>query len=70
MNVSKTTLENYDNLNVLFDLEGESDAQPYIVDMVNKMIARRLTAIESGTFVVDIQRKGDTKELPPCRKKI
>ena len=41
MNVSKADLKkNYDNLNVHFDLwKGESDAQPYIDDMVNKMIA-------------------------------
>lgn len=40
MNVSKKDLKkNYDNLNVSFDLwKGESDAQPYIKDMVDKMV--------------------------------
>ena len=39
MAVSKADLKkNYDNLNVSFDLwKGESDAQPYIPDMVQKM---------------------------------
>ena len=39
MNVSVTDLKrNYANLNVDFDLwKGESDAQPYIPDMVQKM---------------------------------
>ena len=40
MNVSKADLKkNYDNLNVHFDLwKGESDAQPYIPDMIQSMI--------------------------------
>ena len=39
LNVSVTDLKkNYANLNVEFDLwKGESDAQPYIPDMVEKM---------------------------------
>ena len=68
MNVSKADLKkNYDNLNVHFDLwKGESDAQPYIDDMVNKMIADGIAYESQGATVVDIQQEGDTKELPPC----
>ena len=68
MNVSKADLKkNYDNLNVHFDLwKGESDAQPYIDDMVNKMIADGIAYESQGATVVDIQQDGDTKELPPC----
>ena len=44
MNVSVTDLKkNYANLNVDFDLwKGESDAQPYIPDMVEKLKERRI----------------------------
>ena len=68
MNVSKADLKkNYDNLNVHFDLwKGESDAQPYIDDMVNKMVAEGIAYESQGATVVDIKQDGDTKELPPC----
>ena len=68
MNVSKADLKkNYDNLNVHFDLwKGESDAQPYIDDMVNKMVADGIAYESQGATVVDIKQDGDTKELPPC----
>lgn len=59
--------ENYDNLNVSFDLwKGESDAQPYITSMVQEMIDKGLAYESQGAMVVDIQEEGDTKELPPC----
>jgi len=68
MNVSKADLKkNYDNLNVSFDLwKGESDAQPYIDEMVDKMIADGIAYESQGATVVDIQEENDTKELPPC----
>ena len=68
MNVSKADLKkNYDNLNVHFDLwKGESDAQPYIDDMVNKMVADGIAYESQGATVVDIKQDGDAKELPPC----
>lgn len=68
MDVSKTDLKkNYDNLGVTFDLwKGESDAQPYINDMVQSMIASGLAYESQGATVVDIQEDTDTKELPPC----
>lgn len=68
MNVSKADLKkNYDNLNVHFDLwKGESDAQPYIPDMVQDMIDKGIAYESQGAMVVDIQEDTDTKELPPC----
>ena len=68
MAVSKADLKkNYDNLNVEFDLwKGESDAQPYIPDMVQGMIDSGLAYESQGAMVVDIQEETDTKELPPC----
>ena len=68
MAVSKADLKkNYDNLNVSFDLwKGESDAQPYIPDMIQDMIDKGLAYESQGATVVDIQEETDTKELPPC----
>ena len=69
LNVSVTDLKrNYENLNVSFDLwKGESDAQPYIPDMVQKMKDDGLFAyISDGALVVDVKEDTDTKEIPPC----
>ncbi len=68
MNVSKADLKkNYDNLNVTFDLwKGESDAQPYIPDMVQSFVDQGIAYESQGALVVDIQEDTDTKELPPC----
>ena len=68
LNVSVTDLKrNYENLNVSFDLwKGESDAQPYIPDMVQKMKDDGFAYISDGALVVDVKDDTDTKELPPC----
>lgn len=68
INVSVTDLKkNYDNLNVHFDLwKGESDAQPYIPDMVQDMIDKGIAYESQGAIVVDIAEEGDSKEFPPC----
>ncbi len=59
--------KNYDNLNVSFDLwKGESDAQPYIPDMIEDLISRGIAYESQGAMVVDIAQEGDSKELPPC----
>lgn len=58
---------NYENLNVSFDLwKGESDAQPYIPDMVQKMKDDGFAYISEGALVVDVKEETDTKEIPPC----
>lgn len=68
MNVSVTDLKkNYDRLSVSFDLwKGESDAQPYIPDMVRKMKEDGYAYISDGALVVDVKEETDTKEVPPC----
>lgn len=59
--------KNYDKLDVHFDLwKKESDAQPYIPDMVEKMKAEGLAYMSEGALVVDVTEEGDKKELPPC----
>ena len=68
MNVSVTDLKrNYANLNVSFDLwKKESDAQPYIPDMVEKMKEQGFAYEDQGALVVDVKEDTDTKEIPPC----
>ena len=68
MNVSVADLKkNYKNLNVEFDLwKGESDAEPYIAQMV-KYLKDGGDAVESqGALVVNVQEPQDKKEVPPC----
>ena len=68
LNVSVTDLKrNYRNLNVDFDLwKGESDAQPYIPEMVQYMKDEGYAYISDGALVVDVKEETDTKEIPPC----
>ena len=68
LNVSVTDLKkNYENLNVSFELwKGESDAQPYIPDMVAKMKDGGFAYESEGALVVDVKEETDTKEIPPC----
>lgn len=68
LNVSVTDLKkNYDNLNVSFELwKGESDAQPYIPDMVEKMKEDGFAYVSDGALVVDVKEETDAKEIPPC----
>ena len=68
LNVSVTDLKrNYRNLNVNFELwKGESDAQPYIPDMVQMMKDKGYAYMSEGALVVDVAEETDTKEIPPC----
>lgn len=68
LNVSVTDLKrNYSNLNVEFDLwKKESDAQPYIPDMVARMKEEGYAYEDQGALIVDIKEDSDTKEIPPC----
>ena len=68
LDVSVSDLKkNYENLNVSFELwKGESDAQPYIPDMVQKMKDDGYAYISDGALVVDVKEDTDTKEIPPC----
>lgn len=67
INVSVSDLKrNYGNLNVEFDLwKGESDANPYISDMVQYFNDNNYTYISEGALVIDVQEETDKKEMPP-----
>lgn len=68
LNVSVADLKrNYSNLNVEFDLwKKESDAQPYIPDMVEAMKRDGYAYEDQGALIVDVKEESDTKEIPPC----
>ncbi len=68
LNVSVNDLKrNYKDLNVSFELwKGESDAQPFIPDMVQKMKDDGFAYLSEGALVVDVKEDTDTKEVPPC----
>lgn len=58
---------NYDNLDVHFDLwKKESDAQPYIPDMVQYLKDNGYAHLDQGALVVDVAEPDDTKKIPPC----
>ncbi|MCR5373895.1 MAG: arginine--tRNA ligase [Lachnospiraceae bacterium] len=58
---------NYGNLNVDFDLWlGESNAQPYIPDMIKDLEERKIAEISDGALVVNVAEEGDKREMPPC----
>ena len=59
--------KNYEKLNVTFDLwKKESDAQPYIPEMVEYMKREGYAHLDNGALVVDVKEESDTKEIPPC----
>ena len=68
LNVSVADLKkNYENLNVSFDVwKGESDADPYIPDMINGFLEKGLAHESQGALVIDVATEEDTKEIPPC----
>ncbi len=59
--------KNYGRLDVHFDLwYGESDAQPYIPDMIRKMKEDGYAYEDQGALIVDVKEESDQKEVPPC----
>ena len=68
LNVSVTDLMKiYKTLDVSFDLwKKESDAQPYIPEMIAYFKENNYTRISEGALVVDVKEETDTKEIPPC----
>jgi arginyl-tRNA synthetase len=68
LDVSVTDLKKiYDNLNVSFDLwKKESDAQPYIPEMIDYFKKNNYAKISEGALVVEVKEETDTKEVPPC----
>ncbi len=67
MSVSVADLKrNYAKLNVEFDLwKKESDAQPYIPELVQLMKDKGLAHEDQGALIVDVKQESDTKEVPP-----
>ena len=68
MRVSVADLKrNYENLNVSFDVwKGESDAEPYIPPMLEKLEAQGALVESEGAKVIPVAADGDRKEIPPC----
>lgn len=67
LEVSKQDLkENYDRLNVSFDLWlGESDSHSYVEGVVNDIKAKGFAYISQGALIVDLSKPEDKKEIPP-----
>lgn len=58
---------NYDNLDVHFESWlGESDADPFIPDMIADMKAKGCAVESNGALVFPVEQAGDKKEMPPC----
>ena len=68
MRISKADLrKNYDRLGVHFEAWlGESDAQPYIPEMLREMDEKGILVESEGARVIEVQEPTDTKEIPPC----
>ena len=59
--------KNYDSLHVSFELwKKESDAQPYIPDLVEYLKKEGYAHLDQGALVVDVAEETDTKKIPPC----
>ena len=67
MNISLPDLKRiYDALDVHYEKWlGESDAHPYIPDMVADLKNRGLAVLSEGAWVVPVAEEGDKKEVPP-----
>ena len=68
MDVSLPDLKkNYDSLGVSFEAWlGESDAQPFIPEMLRQMDQQGVLVESEGARVIEVQEPTDTKEVPPC----
>lgn len=68
MSISVADLKkNYGKLGVSFESWlGESDAQPYIPPMLQKMTGMGILVESEGARVIEVQEPTDTKEVPPC----
>lgn len=57
----------YDALDVHFESWlGESDADPYIPDMIQSFQDKGLAVESEGALVIPVAEEGDKKEVPPC----
>ena len=59
--------KNYARLDVSFDLwKGESDVQPYIPPMVERLKSEGYAHYDQGALVIDVAEPTDKNEIPPC----
>ena len=67
MNISLPDLKRiYDALDVHYEKWlGESDAHPYIPDMVADLKERGLAVLSEGAWVIPVAEESDKKEVPP-----
>jgi arginyl-tRNA synthetase len=66
-NVTRVGLEREcASLGVRFDLwKGESDAEPFVPELVEDLKARKIAEFDAGAWIVRVAREGDKKEVPP-----
>ncbi len=56
----------YEKLGTTFDLWlGESDADPYIDDVINILNEKNLTEVSNGALVVNVKEETDKIDIPP-----
>jgi arginyl-tRNA synthetase len=54
------------SLGVTFDLwKGESDAEPFVPEIVEDLKARKIAEFDAGAWIVRVARESDKKEMPP-----
>jgi arginyl-tRNA synthetase len=66
-NVTRVGLEREcASLGVTFDLwKGESDAEPFVPEIVADLKARKIAEFDAGAWIVRVARPDDKKEMPP-----
>ncbi len=66
-NVTRVGLEREcASLGVKFDLwKGESDAEPFVPELVEDLKARKIAEFDAGAWIVRVARESDRKEMPP-----
>lgn len=66
-NVTRVGLEREcKSLGVTFDLwKGESDAEPFIPQIVDDLKTRGISEFDQGAWIVRVARESDKKEMPP-----
>jgi arginyl-tRNA synthetase len=66
-NVSATGLtREFESLGVVFDeWKGESDADPLIPEMIEKLKDDGLAVMDQGALIVSVEKDSDTSEMPP-----
>jgi arginyl-tRNA synthetase len=66
-NVTRVGLEREcASLGVTFDLwKGESDAEPFVPEIVEDLKARSIAVLDDGALIIRVARESDRKEMPP-----